>query len=179
MDSSGKLNGESLSRALKGIEIFYETQAKFIVTCGWDYRPDCSKTIAEAFCEFIKSHSKIGQDSILLEKMSRDTVGDAYFTKVNIAEPRNWGKIIVITSDYHLSRTQEIFDFIYGVKYSIKVIGIKTTDPQKRIKIEENSLEAFRLTFVKIKKGDTKKIGTRLCTKHPFYNGEVFEKIKI
>ena len=177
MDSNGQLNEESSNRALKGIELYFSTKAKFIVTCGWAYRSDSAITIADAFFEFIKTNSIIHKDKIFLEKGSRDTVGDAYFTKANLAIPNSWKNIYVVTSDYHVPRAQEIFNFIYGLNYSIKVVGAKTPNPINKLASEKASLKAFRLTFREIKAGDTSGIGNCIREKHPFYNGNIYAKI--
>ena len=109
---------------------------------------------------------------------SRDTVGDAYFTKVNLVVPRFWKKVLVVTSDYHVSRTQEIFSFIYGVDVDVMVYGapmVALNDDVERGEL--TSLKAFRDTFSGVLSGDDAAILMRLRERHPFYNGKAYAAI--
>ena len=64
-----------------------------------------SRFEAEAMKEYAISEG-VPTDLILIEQESKDTLGNAYFTKVNILEPNNWKNVLVITSDFHLERTK-------------------------------------------------------------------------
>ncbi len=121
----------------------------------------------------------VPSEKIIAEINSRDTVGDAFFTKLNILKNKSWKNILVVTSDYHVARTSTIFKFIYGAEYSIKVIGSCGFDSLEKQLSEKTSLEAFKLTFQNIREGDRTKIYERLSTLHPFYNGVVYSKINI
>jgi len=177
MDSSGVLNLESSARAEKSVEIYNQLQAKNLVTCGWAYRDDSNITIAEAFKNHIITRYGIPSERIIAEKNSRDTVGDAYFTKTTLALPKAWRKIYVVTSDYHVERTKEIFKFIYGNDFSIDVIGVELTANELTLRNELKSLEAFRNTFKGVQEGNDLQIFARLKRQHPFYNGKIYTKI--
>jgi uncharacterized SAM-binding protein YcdF (DUF218 family) len=177
MDSEGNLNEESKLRAQTGIKIFLENNAANIVTCGWAYREDCNITIADAFKKYILDTANISEKKILVEPNSRDTVGDAFFTKINFSNLYNWRKLIIVTSDYHTSRTQKIFNFIYGKNYLIEVIGSKSEIDESILIREKQSIAAFNNTFKNIKAGDTKAIKNSLCQNHPFYNGKIYPKL--
>lgn len=64
-------------------------------------------------------------EAILKEEESRDTVGNAFFTRKNVLEPNGWKKIIVVTSDYHVPRARMIFKKVLGKKYLIKFESAK------------------------------------------------------
>ena len=51
-------------------------------------------------------------DKIIIELNSRDTVGDAFFSKQNILIGRGWKNLLVVTSDYHVKRTLIVFKTI-------------------------------------------------------------------
>src|SRR5579864_3031553 len=123
MDQNGELNVESSARASRAVDAYFEYQAKCIVTCGWAYREDSDLTIADAFRTRILGEHPSLIDKVWVETHSRDTVGDAYFTKVNLAVPRCWKKIVVVTSMYHVPRTSEIFRFVYGPDFRVEVLG--------------------------------------------------------
>ena len=46
---------------------------------------------------------------MLLESWSLDTIGNAAFARLFHAELRAWRRIHIITSDFHLARTEAIF----------------------------------------------------------------------
>jgi uncharacterized SAM-binding protein YcdF (DUF218 family) len=178
MNEKGILNHESLSRAKLAVDVFLNTNATYLVTCGWAYRGDSDDSIAAAFKEYIISTHEVDSASILLEENSRDTVGDAFFTKINLATPLDLKKIIVVTSGYHIDRVKEIFNFIYGEDFLIEFIGapIKVCDSVK--KNEERALNAFRETFTGVLSGDDADIFHALINKHPYYDGRIFPKIE-
>ncbi len=173
MDKKGELNKESKLRIDKLIEVLdTKTQAK-VFFCGWAYRKDCSLTIARAQKKYFQSISSSKHETYLIED-SRDTVGDAVFSRRFIESHLAIKNVNVFTSDYHVDRTKFIFQFVYGNFYNIKVIGA-TTDLQKDLcDAEFDSLNSFKKTFTGVKKGDLTKIIYTMKAKHPFYNGEVY-----
>ncbi len=179
MNKSGLLNSESSSRMDIAIKIFYKKQAPLIVTCGWAYRNDSSIALANAMKLYAIKIRNVPSKFILTEENSRDTVGDAVFTKKHIALNREWNNLLVVTSDYHILRAYEIFTYVYGKNFSIKVIGADTDNNKERIKNEKKSIQMFYDTFTGIEAGDDTLIYKRLCEQHPYYNGMVHPKLKI
>lgn len=51
---------------------------------------------------------------IRLETVSYDTFGNAYLTKLLHVDPTGWRRLLVITSEFHMPRTQAIFEWVYG-----------------------------------------------------------------
>ena len=83
----------------------------------------------------------------------------------------------MVTSNYHVERTREIFDFIYGPDFFINIYGAEVSYDDSTIADELSSIEIFRKTFVGINKGDNRMILERLRESHPFYKGEIYDKI--
>jgi uncharacterized SAM-binding protein YcdF (DUF218 family) len=177
MNSKGVLNSESRARAIKAANIFKNSSSKLIITCGWDYRNDSNIKIANAFKSFLINRMNIKATSIISQTESRDTVGDAYFTKIKYAKPMSLRELCIVTSDYHVARTKEIFEFIYGSKFKISVCGVSINKKELKLNNELVSLEAFRKTFINVEAGNDKKILNALRRYHPFYNGIVYKKI--
>jgi len=177
MDASGNLNPESSARAAKAAEVFFRTSAQYIVTCGWNYRPDSDLAIADAFSRELQGRHGIPENQILADRSSRDTVGDAIFTKVHLAIPHKWTQLIIVTSDYHVARCSEIFSFIYGEAFRLDVVGAEVNAPPNVQEQERLSLTAFRSTFSGIRPGDDLGILRQLRERHPFYNGDIHPKI--
>lgn len=53
---------------------------------------------------------------VLTETSSLDTIGNAYFSKVFHVAPLRLKKILVITSEFHMPRTEAIFLWVYGLQ---------------------------------------------------------------
>lgn len=52
---------------------------------------------------------------ILMEESSYDTIGNAYFSRMIHAAPRGLQRLLVITSAFHMPRTEAIFRWVYGL----------------------------------------------------------------
>lgn len=172
MDPHGTLNPESESRLAKSCQLANEHDA-ILVSTGWDYRKDCFLQIGIAMRDRAIDAYGISPDRVLVDTAARDTVGDAVFTKLNLANGRNWSRICVVTSDYHAARSLQIFRFVYGAGYMIDAVGVPAEMSVGRAESEMASLNTFSATFSGIESGDDVAILTRLLGRHPFYNGEM------
>ncbi len=93
---------------------------------------------------------------LLTEISSYDTIGNAYFSRLLFAEPANMQHILVITSDFHLSRTRATFEWIYGLTplssafrlffESMPNKGLSPEALKTRISREKISLEKLQKT---------------------------------
>jgi len=52
---------------------------------------------------------------IFTEASSLDTIGNAYFARVQHVEPRGWSRLLVVTSEFHLPRTRAVFETVLGL----------------------------------------------------------------
>lgn len=73
-----------------------------------------------ACASYIKNNSdanglKLGNESIYVETSSYDTIGNAYFARTAHTDPRGWRKLLVVTNEFHMMRTQKIFDWIFSL----------------------------------------------------------------
>ena len=176
MDSEGNLNSESKKRASRSIEIYEENKNAKFITCGWAYIKDYKIPIAIVMGNYLKKTYKIKQNQIISQIYSRDTVGDAVFSRKAIQKKIEDSTIAVVTSSYHIKRTKEIFNFVFKGFKNIYFYDCKTQENKKLIFSEEDSLQQFKLTFKDIKEGEIKEIYDRLITEHPYYNGEHFSR---
>ncbi len=189
MNAQGVLNDESKARADKAVDLLNERGARCILTSGWAYLPGSDITIGDAFRRYICEHRGIEADRVLVERHSRDTVGDAYFAKVNFAMPRLWASVVVVTSDYHVARSRAIFEHVFGDDVRVQVVGSGSVhshqsgvpENSQQVKdvdhAEAASLAAFEQTMRGVLPGDDHAIYTALRHGHPFYNGDVYAKI--
>jgi hypothetical protein len=177
MDAKGNLNHETRERVDLAVEALRDRRIPLLVTCGWAYREDSEICIADAMSRYAMTRWNVPASSTLAETMPRDTVGEAVFTKLNLAVPRQWSHILVVTSLYHVARTHEIFTLIYGPLFQIDVIGAGEPATATQQASEAKSLDAFRRTFENLFPGEDREIIQRLRQRHPFYNGDVHPKI--
>ena len=169
MSRTGRLDRESRARADKAIELASTIEPPFIITTGWSYRTDSLIPIGKAMQKYIGVHSRIGKDRILSDVRSKDTVGDAVFSKDLLIAVGDVNSVIVVTSNYHSPRAEEIFNFVYGKSVTIKMAPVPWASTTQVQENEANSLAAFRETFHGINSGDTIGIKQRLLDQHPLY----------
>eukprot|EP00455_Lapot_gusevi_P017717 TRINITY_DN19544_c0_g1_i2.p1 TRINITY_DN19544_c0_g1~~TRINITY_DN19544_c0_g1_i2.p1 ORF type:complete len:146 (+),score=29.45 TRINITY_DN19544_c0_g1_i2:176-613(+) len=50
-----------------------------------------------------------------IETTSYDTIGNAYFARVSHTDIRQWNRLLIVTSEYHMPRTQAIFDWVFSL----------------------------------------------------------------
>ncbi len=176
MSSKGEINKETALRADAAFHIYINSQAQNIITCGWAYRKDTRISIADATRQYLVSKFDVYGELIYAQDKSRDTVGDAYFTRVLYADTMACKSIIVVTSTYNMNRAREIFNFIFYGSAEVHVVGVGPLKPEK-LDLEKNSLNVFKKMFFGVKPGNIKEIYNCMRQKHPYYNGTIYEKI--
>ena len=181
MDKNGIVNDETSRRVNCACHIDKDKQSQALVLCGWDYRPDTNITIAAAMKKHIEHNQPKILHKTLIQPLSRDTVGDAFFSRLflNYICKARKPEIVIVTSDYHTHRAKNIFEFVFhGYAKSISLHGCKLArsahpNPQS----EMNSISAFRKTFLGVRSGEMNAIHAAMKTAHPFYNGSVHPTI--
>jgi hypothetical protein len=91
---------------------------------------------------------------ILPETVSLDTIGNAYFARVQHVEPLQLQRLHVITSAFHLPRAQAIFEWIFSLPplttdwqltlEAVPDVGLAGAALQARYEREQTSLATFR-----------------------------------
>jgi hypothetical protein len=67
---------------------------------------------SRAAASYLLAHG-IPASQLLTETSSYDTIGNAYFSKVIHVDPRAFRKLLVITSNFHMPRTEAAFRWVY------------------------------------------------------------------
>jgi hypothetical protein len=181
MSDRGELNNETAARVDLAVQLEQSQQSDIVVLCGWDYRPDCSIAIADAMHKYIVNYYPTFASKLICQRLSRDTVGDAVFSRIYIDEffgNSSSRAVCVTTSDYHVNRTRAVFEFVFGHNCGIIVNGASGFGSSALASKESESLAAFRKTFSEVTPGDMNSIFASLRNSHPFYNGEVHPKIR-
>jgi hypothetical protein len=92
---------------------------------------------------------------LLMENASYDTIGNAYFARVMHVDPAGFRRLCIITSEFHMPRTEAIFRWVFSltpslVSYDLTFVAVPdvgmTTDVQEvRRRKEQRSLESLGL----------------------------------
>lgn len=155
-----------ISKARANFMYSHYMDGDIIFTLGWRGKFS-SKNISDVLKEYLINKFEIPCNSIISIKESKDTVGDAFFSRLQLQKIRlDYQKIKIITSDWHLPRAKEIFSTIIQDK-RLEFYGVDTEGDNK--KKEEDSLEKFKETFHGVDFSNLESFKERIMNKHPLY----------
>jgi len=170
-----KDNG-SLNEAVKGridtsLDFYFEGEAPVLICSGGYTNPRANVSEAASMRNYAL-HKGVDEKSIFLEEKSKETIGNAFFTKVSYLEPNRWQKNIVVSSDWHLPRLGMVFERVLGENYYTKLVGSRddiTEDELKKLKQKEKFwYHLDNLILLGIESGDDTSVGKRLSRFHSF-----------
>ncbi len=169
-DNNGQPSNSTIKRLDKCIEFLKKKSAKYIILSGGRHR-GYYVSEAKAMADYLISKGL--SKEILLEEEAKDTIGNAYFTKVNLLESGKLFKIAVITSNFHIPRTRYIFKKVLGNSFKISYISADSdlsNGVLSRVKDKEKrKLSLLKKLLDNIKDGDNKSIKKLIEDKHPAY----------
>jgi uncharacterized SAM-binding protein YcdF (DUF218 family) len=184
VEENGTLPPDPKSRVRKAVELFNKGEAPFIVMSGaWTYHADMKPRHSEAAAMKMYAISLgIAAESTIEESDSKDTIGNVYFTKKNIFEPRGWHSITVVASDEHLPRVQYLFHKIYGPQYAFQFVASERVLDDNayahEVAHEQQSSAITKQWLGSLEAGDDESLWQLLITKHPAYSQQPVEKTK-
>jgi vancomycin permeability regulator SanA len=106
----------------------------------------------QIMANYILKNSLVPTSKLLLDSWSMDTIGNAYAALTMHAIPRNLRKILIITSDFHMPRTQAIFSKVFSL-FPLDIFDITYLDTPSVLPIsdkEQASLVTWRETSANI-----------------------------
>jgi uncharacterized SAM-binding protein YcdF (DUF218 family) len=129
-------------------------------------------TEAAAMAAFAKAHG-LPPAAVFLEDQSRDTIGNAWFTRRRWREPNDWRSIRVVTTDFHIPRAAWIFRKVLGPAYDVSFSAAASDRFAASIALrarDESDIAAFLAGWLRhIADGDIEAV-TRLVERdHPGY----------
>jgi uncharacterized SAM-binding protein YcdF (DUF218 family) len=130
-------------------------------------------TEAEVMKEYLIRNG-VPANNIFLEKRSKDTVGNAYYSK-QIARKHHWKNILILTTKGHTARSKWVFGRVFGKAYNISMLGISTelqtfSKNPGRKKYENYLVNIYKNGLASCKDGDDKEILKVLRAFHPVYS---------
>lgn len=136
IDLQGKIPLYVYSRLDEAIRLQKSLGCKILVSGEYSFLYNKIKPpFTEAFkMEQYLLEKGIPKSGILKEERSKDTVGNAYYSKKYVFIPKKEKEAIIITSDFQVERVKYIFHKIFGQEYKLKIIGIKSELPDSERK---------------------------------------------
>ena len=159
LDHEGNLTRYSISRIEEAFRVYAIGETNRIALSG-----STSQQMKEYLIQ-----KNVFDGAISLEDFSKDTLGNAVFSKLVLALPNVWRNILVVSSDFHIPRVRKIFDFVYGCDFQVNYYGTQFNGGIDFSRKERESLQTFRETFEGIQAGDDTMILKRLFERHELY----------
>jgi uncharacterized SAM-binding protein YcdF (DUF218 family) len=174
IERDGTLPHVAMARVQRGVEAFDAGVAPRIIMsgrCGLTSEPG-RLTEARAMADAAVAIG-VPEDVILLEEEARDTLGNAYFVRELYLAPRNWTRIRVVTSDFHLSRAAWCFRKILGARYDFSFMSAFsgfTPDELIHRALEECRISIFLNEWLAaVQEGDDDAVTRLMRQEHPGY----------
>jgi uncharacterized SAM-binding protein YcdF (DUF218 family) len=174
VEPDGTLTWVGDTRVAQSVELFNAGIAPRIIMsgrCGLA-GPEPPVTEAAAMADFARFLG-VPAEALLLEEESRDTLGNAYFTRELFLEPNGWTTVRVVTSDFHLSRAAWVFRKILGARYDFSFVSaFSGLSPRELIgrALEECKISIFLNEWLQaVEEGDEEAIDRLMLQEHPGY----------
>lgn len=133
-----------IRRVQAALPIIRAHEDALIVLCGGGF--DRRRTEAQQMEHVLTKHG-VPSSRLILEEDSVDTIGNAIFAKLHLralgflSRIPNRGGLVVITSRFHAVRALDTFRQVFGTRYAVCTVGVKTTwDSEGRLQLASNEL---------------------------------------
>ncbi len=167
----GKLPKEALKRVKKALLLLEKGEIDNLVLSGKFGSEEKPVSEAELYKEYLLER-KVNKKKLFLEEESRDTIGNAVYSKKKILENDLSKNIVVITSNYHLKRALMIFKYVFGKSFNVEGVPAQVFITHRFLKKlgEFEKREADLVLLYKARKGDHLEIESIIRKHIPFYN---------
>ena len=170
---NGDLTLIGKSRVEKSVELYQRGSAKRILFCGgYFYKLSTmpKKTEAQAMRDYACTLG-IPKEHCFLEEDSRETIGNAYFAK-KFLERQNWRSFFVITSNYHLPKTEFAFKKVFGKEFSFELVPsltyLSTDEIIERLDSEKEKIQRYKGFLTNVLDGDDRAVA-KAMSQLPWY----------
>lgn len=174
LKSDGSLSEIGKERADAALELLTKNKYDRIIVSGSTSGFEKEKPVSES--EALKEYltvNGIDENLIIKEEKSRDTIGNAIFTK-KIADKENIINLAIVTSDFHIQRAKYVFNLVFGNGYIMEYAESKTKNLTETLVMQEK--ENLELTKIFLNdKTKNENLEKLLYKFHPFYmkSGEI------
>jgi uncharacterized SAM-binding protein YcdF (DUF218 family) len=174
VDDQGGLPAVARTRVRRAVELFEQGIAPRIILSGRCGLSQEEPAITEA-AAMADHAAEIGvpREALLLEEESRDTLGNAFFTRERHLAPHGWRAVRVVTSDFHLSRAAWVFRKILGSGYDVAFASAASGLPPRELifrALEECKLTIFLNEWLEaLEEGNEEAAARLMAHEHPGY----------
>ena len=175
VNADGSLPPLARRRVERAAELFRRGAAPRLILsgrCGLMRRREPDVTEAQAMASYA-AELGVPRDALLLEDSSKDTIGNAYFTKREFLTPHGWTAIRVVTSDFHVRRAAKVLRKIWGTSYRVAFDAVPSSHSlfqRVRRRVDEWRLSVFVTRWLApLPDGDEQAIERFIWQDHPAY----------
>ena len=181
VDSAGSLNPDAKNSVRLALDSFSENpESCLIMTGSVSYKATFRPSISEA--QAMKDYAVslgIPQDKIFVETESKDTLGNFYFTKLNLLVPLGLSNIIIIRGPNQSDeRIEYLAKKVLGDEYTFRIVRPDIERPSEQSR-EKESLSLAKQWLDPIENGNMSSIYKLMRERHPGYNSSLsFDKLE-
>ena len=181
VDSAGSLNPDAKNSVRLALDSFSENpESCLIMTGSVSYKATFRPSISEA--QAMKDYAVslgIPQDKIFVETESKDTLGNFYFTKLNLLVPLGLSNIIIIRGPNQSDeRIEYLAKKVLGDEYTFRIVRPDIERPSEQTR-EKKSLSLAKQWLDPIENGNMSSIYKLMRERHPGYNSSLsFDKLE-
>jgi uncharacterized SAM-binding protein YcdF (DUF218 family) len=166
VNDDGSLPLHAQRRVDKAVELYQQGKIdKIFFSTGATHR-GISKYIESEAMRVIAIKQGVPADKIICEVMSRDTYGNAVFSRALYIDPKAIKKFLVITSAFHMPKTKLLFDYVFPQQQGFAIDYLKVSDSnldkedlKLRTAYEKYSCQFYKQVILpEIRPGDIKKL---------------------
>jgi len=183
IDSAGNLNPDAENSVRLALDCLAENpEYCLIMTGSVSYKATFKPSISEA--QAMKDYAiSLGAppDKIFVETESKDTLGNFYFTRLNLLIPLGVSNIVIVRGPNQSDeRIEYLATKVLGHQCTFSIIRPDTERPEEQPR-EKESLSLAKQWLASIEDGDMPVIYQLMRTRHPGYNSSIkldeFEKL--
>ena len=140
--------------------------ARLLMTGGISYLEGTARGASEAtLMRERASGAGVPPEAIWLEERSRETLGNAYFSRVDVLDPNEWRRVLVITSDFHVARARALFEKVLFPDFRCAFEPVPSPAPDalaEWAEQERRASDVYSRLLAHIDRGDLVAIGALL-----------------
>lgn len=175
IDSAGVLNPDAENSVRLAIDILKRNSDYYLIMTGFiSYKATFKPSISEA--QAMKDYAvSLGmpQNIIFVETESKDTLGNFYFTKLNLLIPLHVRSVIIVRGPNQSDeRVSYLASKVLGDQYTFSIVHPDIERPEEQVR-EKESLSLARQWLDPIKDGDMPAIYQLMRDRHPGYNSNL------
>ncbi len=166
-------------RVKKGVGLWKRGLAEHVLMTGSSSGMKGRKK-GKSEAEVMKKYAEglgVAPRAIIKEEKSKDTIGNAYFSKA-ILKRKKWKSVIVVSSKHHFPRARIVFEQILGPNFEVQTVSSSRLMLHHYLRylfqlfVNDLELVLTKQFFSGVKPGDDKAIKKRLLSWHPYYKRE-------